>query len=45
MTVGGKTVSLTGHTHSAAEVTGLTAAMSGYALASHSHVISDITDL
>ena len=45
VTVNGSQVALVGHTHSVADVAGLSTVLSAYASASHSHAISDITNL
>lgn len=45
VTVNGTEVALVGHSHSVADIDGLSTALSGYASASHTHDISDITNL
>lgn len=45
VTVNGTSVALVGHTHSQADIIGLSIDVSGFASESHTHVVSDITDL
>ena len=45
VTVNGTNVALVGHTHSVADIDGLSTTLSAYASASHQHAISDITNL
>jgi hypothetical protein len=45
VTVNGTNVALVGHSHSVADIDGLSTTLSAYASASHQHAISDITNL